>query len=154
MAYAAKMDGKKWRTYCLMSDAEQAAGVCYEAMLFAGRNKLANLTGIIDRNNIQIDGFTEDIMPLEPLRAKYEACGWHVLEVGGHNIEQFVDAVEEAKAIYEKPTVIIAHTIPGRGVSFMEKKYEWHGIPPNAEQAAAALHDLRTLEGKIVSEHE
>lgn len=154
MAHAARMDGKKWRTYCLMSDAEQAAGVCYEAMLFAGRNKLNNLTAVIDRNSIQIDGFTEDIMPLEPLRAKYEACGWHVLEVGGHNIEQFVEAVEEAKTIYEKPTLIIAHTIPGRGVSFMEKKYEWHGIPPNAEQAAAAIRDLRTLEGKIASEHE
>lgn len=154
MAYAARMDGKKWRVYCAMSDAEQAAGVTYEAMLFAGRNKLSNLTGIIDRNNIQIDGFTEDIMPLEPLRAKYEACGWHVLEVNGHNIEEFVDAVEEAKAIYEKPTVIIAHTIPGRGVSFMERKFEWHGIPPKPDQAAEALKELRTLRGKIISEHE
>ncbi|MBI2099496.1 transketolase [Candidatus Uhrbacteria bacterium] len=154
LAYASRMDGKKWRTYCLMSDAEQAAGVHYEAMLFAGRNKLSNLTGVIDRNNIQIDGVTEDIMPLEPLRAKYEACNWAVLEVGGHNIEQFVDAVEEAKSIYEKPTVIIAHTIPGRGVSFMEKKYEWHGIPPKPEEAEIALKELRTLGGKIKSEHE
>lgn len=154
LAYAARMDGKTWRTYCAMSDAEQAAGVTYEAMLFAGRNKLSNLTGIIDRNTIQIDGVTEDIMPLEPLRAKYEACNWHVLEVGGHNIEQFVDAVEEAKSILEKPTVIIAHTIPGRGVSFMEKKFEWHGIPPNKEQAVEALRELRTLGGRIVSEHE
>lgn len=154
LAYAARLDGKKWRVYCAMSDAEQAAGVCYEAALFAGRNKLSNLTGIIDRNNIQIDGFTEDIMPLEPLRAKYEACNWHVIEVGGHNIEQFVDAVEEAKAIYEKPTVIIAHTIPGRGVSFMEKKFEWHGIPPKPDQAEQALAELRTLGGKIQSEHQ
>ncbi|MBI4281137.1 transketolase [Candidatus Uhrbacteria bacterium] len=154
LSYAARMDGKKWRTYCLMSDAEQATGVLYEAMLFAGRNKLSNLTGIIDRNNIQIDGFTEDIMPLEPLRAKYEACNWQVIDVDGHNIEQFVDAVEEAKAIFEKPTVIIAHTIPGRGVSFMEKKFEWHGLPPNPEQAKAALDELRTLGGKIKSEHE
>ncbi len=154
MAYAARMDGKKWRVYCAMSDAEQAAGVCYEAMLFAGRNKLSNLTGIIDRNNIQIDGFTEEIMPIEPLRAKYEACNWHVIEVGGHNIEQFIDAAEEAKAIYEKPTVIIAHTIPGRGVSFMEKKFEWHGIPPKPDQAKVALDELRTLGGKITSEHQ
>lgn len=154
LAYAARMDGRKWRTYCAMSDAEQAAGVCYEAMLFAGRNKLSNLTGIIDRNNIQIDGMTEDIMPLEPLKAKYEACNWHVIEVGGHNIEQFVDACEEAKALYEKPTVIIAHTIPGRGVSFMEKKFEWHGIPPKPEEAVVALRELRTLGGKIKSEHE
>ena len=154
LAYAARMDNKNWRTYCLMSDAEQAVGVLYEAMLFAGRNKLNNLTGIIDRNNIQIDGFTENIMPLEPLRAKYEACNWHVIEVGGHNIEQFVNAIEEAKAIYEKPTVIIAHTIPGRGVSFMEKKFEWHGISPKPTEADAALKELRTLGGKIISEHE
>lgn len=154
LAYAGRMDGKKWRTYCLMSDAEQGAGVCYEAMLFAGKYKLSNLTAVIDRNNIEIDGLTEDIMPLEPLRAKYEACNWHVIEVGGHNIEQFVDAVEEAKSIYEKPTVIIAHTIPGRGVSFMEKKFEWHGIPPKPEEAVVALRELRTLGGKISSEHE
>lgn len=154
MAYAARMDGKKWRVYCAMSDAEQAAGVTYEAMLFAGRNKLSNLIGIIDRNNIQIDGFTENIMPLEPLREKYEACNWHVLEVNGHSIEQFVDAIEEAKAIYEKPTCIIAHTIPGRGVSFMEKKFEWHGIPPKPNEATKALNELRTLQGKIKSEHE
>ncbi len=154
MAYAARMDGKKWRTYCLMSDAEQACGVTYEAMLFAGKNKLSNLTAIIDRNNIQIDGNTEDIMPLEPLREKYQACNWHVIEVGGHNIEQFTDAVEEAKALDERPTVIIAHTIPGRGVSFMEKKFEWHGIPPKPGEAEAALKELRTLGGKIKSEHE
>lgn len=154
LAYVSRMDGKKWRTYCLMSDAEQGAGVCYEAMLFAGKYKLSNLTAVIDRNNIEIDGLTEDIMPLEPLRAKYEACNWHVIEVGGHNIEQFVDACEEAKAIYEKPTLIIAHTIPGRGVSFMEKKFQWHGIPPKPEEAEVALRELRTLGGKISSEHE
>jgi transketolase len=154
MAYVARMDGKSWRTYCLMSDAEQECGLTYEAMLFAGRNKLSNLIGVIDRNNIQIDGNTEDIMPLEPLRAKYEACNWHVIEVGGHNISQFIEAVEEAKAIENRPTVIIAHTIPGRGVDFMEYKYQWHGIPPDAEQAKVALEELRTLGGKIKSEHQ
>lgn len=154
LAYAAKMDGKKWRTYCFTSDAEHGAGVHWEAALFAGRNRLNNLTVVVDRNNIEIDGFTEDIMPLEPFREKYEAFNWHVLEVDGHNIRAIVDAVEEAKAIREKPTAIIAHTIPGRGVSFMEGKFEWHGIPPNREQAAAALHELRTLGGKIKSEHE
>ena len=123
-------------------------------MLFAGANHLANLTAVIDRNNIQIDGPTEEVMPLEPLRAKYEACGWHVIEVGGHNIRQFIEAVEEAKAVEDKPTCIIAHTIPGKGVDFMEYKYEWHGIPPNAEQAAKALKELRTLGGKIRSEHQ
>ncbi|MDP3985145.1 MAG: transketolase, partial [bacterium] len=154
LAYAARMDGKTWRTFCSMSDAEQAAGVHYEAMLFAGRNKLSNLTGIIDRNNIQIDGHTEDIMPLEPLRAKYEACNWNVIDVSGHDIRAFVSAVEEAKSTYEKPTVIIAHTIPGRGISFMENRFEWHGAPPGiieppgsppkAEQAKKALDELRT----------
>ena len=154
LAYAARLDGKTWRTYCLMSDGEQECGITYEAMLFAGKNNLANLTGVIDRNNIQIDGPTEEVMPIEPLRAKYEACGWHVIEVGGHNIGQFIEAVEEAKAIENKPTCIIAHTIPGKGVDFMEYKYEWHGIPPNPEQAAKALEELRTLGGKIRSEHQ
>ena len=164
-AYAARMDGKKFRVYCFMSDAEQAAGATWESAMFAGKNKLHNLTAVIDRNNIQIDGMTENIMPLEPLRAKYEAFNWHVLEVDGHNIEQFVDAVEQAKAIYEKPTVIIAHTIPGKGVDFMEFDYLWHGNPPGTvkndpdapppdKQAEEALKQLRTLGGKIKSEHE
>lgn len=154
LAYAARMDGKRWRTYCITSDGEHEAGLHWEAVLWAGKYKLSNLTCIIDRNTIQIDGGTEDIMPLEPLKAKYEAFNWHVLEVGGHNMEQFVDAVEEAKSILEKPTVIIAHTIPGRGVSFMEKKFEWHGIPPKPGEAVEALRELRTLGGKITSEHE
>jgi transketolase len=154
LAYAARLDEKNWRTYCLMSDGEQECGITYEAMLFAGANKLANLTAVIDRNNIQIDGPTENIMPLEPLRAKYEACGWHVIEVGGHNIRQFIEAVEEAKAIENMPTCIIAHTIPGKGVDFMEYKYQWHGIPPDAEQGRVALAELRTLGGKIRSEHQ
>ena len=170
-AYAARMDASagsaqaKFRIYCFMSDAEQAAGATWESAMFAGKNKLNNLTAVIDRNNIQIDGFTENIMPLEPLRAKYEAFNWHVLEVDGHNIEQFVDAVEEAKAVYEKPTVIIAHTIPGKGVDFMEHDYLWHGSPPGKvkgdpdsppveKQAEEALRQLRTLGGRIKSEHE
>lgn len=122
--------------------------------MFAGKNKLSNLTALIDRNNIQIDGFTEDVMPLEPLKEKYESFGWHVLEINGHNFEQIVDAVSEAKVIHEKPTVVIAHTIPGKGVSFMENDYLWHGKPPNKEEAAKALSELRTLGGKITSEHQ
>ena len=118
-----------------MSDGEHDAGNTWEAAMFIGKNRLNNITAIIDRNNIQIDGFTEDIMPLESLKEKYEAFRWHVLEIDGHNIEAIVDACNEAKAIYEKPTVIIAHTIPGRGVSFMEQDYLWHGIPPDKEQA-------------------
>lgn len=147
-------DNKKYRIYCLMSDGEHDTGNLWEAVMFAGKNRLSNITAIIDRNNIQIDGYTENIMPLEPLREKYESFNWHVLEIDGHNIEDFVYAVHEAKAIYEKPTAIIAHTIPGKGVSFMESDYKWHGIPPNKEQAAVALMELRTLGGRIRSEHE
>ena len=137
-----------------MSDGEHDAGNTWESIMFAGKYKLHNLTGIIDRNNIQINGMTEDIMPLESLRAKYEAFNWHVLEVDGHNIEQFVDAIEEAKAIYEKPTVIIAHTIPGKGIKGLEFDYKWHGKPPKPEEAKKFLNELRTLGGKIKSEHQ
>ena len=154
MALAARLDDKKYRIYCVASDGEHDAGNYWEAVMFAGKNKLSNITVIVDRNNIQIDGFTENIMPLEPLSDKYESFNWHVLEIDGHNILDFVDAVNEAKAIWEKPTVIIAHTIPGKGVSFMERDYKWHGIPPNKEQAKQALAELRTLGGRIKSEHE
>ena len=153
-AYGARMDGKKFRIYCAMSDAEQEAGNTWESAMFAGKYKLANLTGIIDRNNIQINGMTEDVMPLEPLRAKYEAFNWHVLEVDGHDIRQFISAVEEAKAIYEKPTLIIAHTIPGKGIREIEFDYLWHGKPPKPEEGKKFLDELRTLGGKIKSEHE
>jgi transketolase len=137
-----------------MSDAEQDCGNTWEAAMFIGKNRLNNITAIIDRNNIQIDGFTEDVMPLESLKEKYEAFRWQVLEIDGHNIETIADACNEARAIFEKPTVIIAHTIPGKGVSFMEQDYLWHGIPPNKEQAKNALAELRTLGGQIKSEHE
>jgi len=154
MALAAKLDKKHYRVYCITSDGEHDAGNTWEAVMFAGKHRLNNLTAILDRNNIQIDGFTEDVMPLEPLRAKYEAFNWHVLEVDGHNIQHFISAINEAHAVYEKPTMIIAHTIPGKGVSFMERDYIWHGIPPNKEQAAKALAELRTLQNKIQSEHQ
>ena len=153
-AYAARMDNKKFHVYCAMSDGEHDAGNVWESIMFAGKNKLSNLTAIIDRNNIQINGMTEDVMPLEGLRAKYEAFNWHVLEIDGHNIGAFVDATEEAKAIYEKPTVIIAHTIPGKGVKEIEFDYHWHGKPPTKEEAKKFLHELRTMGGKIVSEHQ
>lgn len=153
-AYAARMDGKKYRIYCAMSDGEHQEGNIWEAMMFAGKNRLSNLTAIIDRNNIQIDGMTENIMPLEPLRDKYESFNWHVLEVDGHNIPQFIAACEEAKAIYEKPTVIIAHTIPGKGVKEIEFDYKWHGKPPSKDEAQKFLNELRTLQGKVSSEHQ
>ena len=154
IALGAKMDGKKFRVYCLMSDGEQEAGNTWESAMFAANNKLHNLTAVIDRNNIQINGMTEDVMPLEPLREKYEAFNWHVIDVDGHNIEEFIDAVEEAKAIYEKPTIIIAHTIPGKGIKEIEFDYTWHGKPPKPEEAQKFLTELRTLGGKIRSEHE
>jgi transketolase len=153
-AYAAKMDNKRFRIFCITSDGEHDAGNHWEAVLFAGKNKLSNLTSFVDRNNIQIDGHTEDVMPLEPLEDKYKAFNWHVMHINGHNIEEIVDAVNHARAVYEKPTAIICHTIPGKGVSFMEGLPEWHGKPPNAEEAKKALHELRTLGGKIVGEHE
>ncbi len=153
MALAFKMDNLSNRIYCAMSDGEHDAGQTWEAAMFAAKYKLNNLTGIIDRNNIQIDGYTEDIMPLDDLKNKYESFNWHVLEVDGHNIRQFVEACEQAHAIFEKPTVIIAHTIPGKGIDFMENKFEWHGKPPNKEEAQIALRELRTLQGQIEASH-
>jgi transketolase len=148
------MDHKHNRIFLIMSDGEQQEGQTWEAVMFAGKNKLNNITAIMDRNNIQIDGFTEDIMPLEDLPAKYKAFGWHVIEVDGHNVQEIINACHEAQAIYEKPTLILAHTIAGKGVTFMEGDYRWHGMPPNKEQAQIALRDLRTLRGQIESEME
>jgi len=153
IAYAFRMDGKKNRVFVSMGDGEQDEGNVWEAAMWIGKNKLSNLTAVIDRNNIQIDGMTEDVMPLESLRAKYEAFGWHVLEVDGHNIRQFIEATDEAKAIYEKPTVIIAHTIPGKGVPEIEFDYRWHGKPPTAEEGKRFLADLRSMKGKLPHEY-
>ncbi|MDE1919721.1 MAG: transketolase [Patescibacteria group bacterium] len=153
MAYAFRMDGKKQRVYCLMSDGEQQEGNIWEAAMFAGKHKLHNLTAIMDRNNIQIDGMTENVMPLEPLADKYRAFGWHVLEVNGHDMSAFIAAIDEAKAIYEKPTLLIAHTIPGKGVPEIEFDYHWHGKPPTAEEGKRFLKEIRTLKGKISHEY-
>ncbi len=153
IAYAARMDGKKFRTYCFMSDGEQQAGNIWEGAMFAGDNKLHNLTAIIDRNNIQIDGMTENVMPLEPLADKWRAFNWHVIEVDGHNMRAVDDAVNEAQAIFEKPTLIIAHTIPGKGVKEIEFDYTWHGKPPTKEEEGKFLKELRTLKGKIEASH-
>jgi transketolase len=152
IALAAKLDGKKYHVYVLSSDGEHQEGNTWEAVMFAGKNKLNNLTMIIDRNSIQIDGFTEDVMPLESLKAKYEAFGWATIEIDGNNIESIVDAARQARSIFEKPTCIIAHTIPGRGVSFMESDFTWHGKPPNKEEELKAMHELRTLQGRIQKE--
>ncbi|MBU6214377.1 transketolase [Patescibacteria group bacterium] len=153
IAYALRMDGKQNRVYCVMGDGEQEEGNIWEAALFAGKYKLHNLTAIMDRNNIQIDGMTEDVMPLESVADKYRAFNWHVLEVNGHDIRAFITAVEEAAVIYEKPTIIIAHTIPGRGVPEIEFDYHWHGKPPTKEEGARFLKELRTARGKVPHEY-
>ncbi len=151
MALAARLNYRKYRIYCLMSDGEHQEGNTWEAVMFAGKYRLDNLTAVVDRNNIQIDGYTEDVMPLEPLKAKYEAFNWHVIEINGHDFEDIVDAVSEAKAVHERPTLILAYTIPGKGVKFMENDYRWHGVPPNESQAKAALKELEIRGRKIHS---
>jgi transketolase len=152
MALARRMDGKKWNVYCVLSDGEHDEGNTWEAAMFIAKEKLAHLTVLIDRNNIQIDGHTESVMPLEPLKQKYESFGWEVLEVDGHNIQAIVDVCHMALAITEKPVAIICHTIPGKGVDFMEYDFQWHGKVPDPKQAEAALKDLRTLKGEIESD--
>jgi transketolase len=146
------LDNAKHRwVYAVTGDGELDEGNIWEAAMFAGKYKLSQLIVFIDRNNIQIDGPTDEIMPLEDLRGKWESFGWHVQEIDGHNIESVIDAASMARAISNKPSVIIAHTIPGKGVDFMEYDYKWHGTPPNSEQAKEALTKLRTLDGKITS---
>lgn len=153
MAYAFRMDAKKNQVYVVMGDGEQDEGNVWEAVMWAGKYKLANLTAVIDRNNIQIDGMTEDVMPLDSLKAKYEAFGWHVLEVNGHDMRAFIGAIEDARAIYEKPVIIIAHTIPGKGVPEIEFDYHWHGKPPTAEEAKRFMQALRTGAGRVPHEY-
>lgn len=162
IAIGLRMDNKPNRVYCVMSDGELDEGNSWEAIMFAGNQKLHNLTAIIDRNNIQIDGMTEYVAPLEPLADKWRAFNWHVIEIDGHNFQEIVDAVNQAKSIYEKPTVIIAHTIPGKGIKEIEFDYRWHGNPPGAgpedvwkksDQGREMLKELRTLQGKIEGGH-
>jgi transketolase len=156
MALADQMDHKagERRIYCLMSDGELEEGQTWEAAMLAGKQALYNLVALIDRNNIQIDGFTEDVMPLEPLADKWRAWNWHVIEINGHDMEAIAAAFDEARSIFEKPTMIIAHTIPGKGVPQFQRDFHWHGKPPDERQGAMALRELRTLGGKIISEAE
>ena len=153
MAFVGKMDKKEWRVYCAMSDAEQQCGQTWEAVMFASKYKLDNLTAIIDRNNIQISGLTEDVMPLGDLSAKYESFGWNAINIDGNNIGEFTEACEKAKSVLGKPTVIVARTIPGKGIDFIEGKFEWHGKTPDREEAEKALRELRTLNGQIEAGH-
>jgi transketolase len=164
MALALRMDGSHSRVFCITGDCELDEGNIWEGIMFAAKNRLSNLTVYVDRNNIQIDGPTEIVMPLDDLAAKWAAFGWHVIEIDGHNFDAIISAANLAKAIVERPTVIIAHTIAGKGVGYMEYDYHWHGNPPGtldlpgdpprAKQAMVALHDLRTLGGQIRGEHE
>lgn len=149
MALGLKLSGIKSQVYCLMGDGEHDCGNTWEAIMLAGKLQLDNLTVLIDRNNIQIDGFTEKVMPLEPLKEKYESFGFKVLEVDGHNLEEIINALHKAKSIFSKPVAIICHTIPGKGVNFIEWEYQWHGKAPNSQEAEEALKQLRTLKGQI-----
>ena len=163
MALAMNMnkDSRRW-IYCMTGDGELNEGNIWEAIMLIAKYNLHQITAIVDRNNIQIDGTTEHVMPLEDLRAKWEAFGWHVIEIDGNDIEAVIDAAAMARAIVEKPVCIIAHTIPGKGVDYMEYDYHWHGMPvgladvagapPANEQAKVALKELRTLRGKIKNE--
>ncbi len=144
IALALAMDGKKNHVYCLMSDGELQEGNTWEGLMFAGKHHLPNLTAVIDRNNIQIDGTTEEVMPLEPLADKFRAFNWHVIEVNGNDIPHVVSAFDEAKTITEKPTMIIAHTTPGKGVPEIENDYRWHGKAPSKEEAKRFLAALAT----------
>lgn len=163
-ALALRMDQSRAHVYCVTGDGELDEGNIWEAIMFAAKYRLANLTAIVDRNNIQIDGPTETVMPLGDLSKKFAAFGWHVIEIDGHNMQAIINACNLAKAVVEAPTVIIAHTIPGKGVDYMEYDYHWHGNPPGTlelpgdpdkrDQARVALHELRTLGGQIRSEHE
>lgn len=142
MAIVGKRERKQWRVVCFMGDGEQQEGQVWEAYMLANKEKLANLTVVIDRNNMQIDGRTEEVMPLEPLRTKLEAFGMEVFEVDGHNIGSIMEVFAKVRMVYERPSVILLHTIPGKGVGFMEGLVEWHGKAPSAAEAVEALSEL------------
>ena len=146
MALADRLDNSKTSQkffYCLMSDGELQEGSTWEAVMLAGKEKPHNLIAIIDRNNIQIDGQTEDVMPIEPLADKWRAFGWQVIEIDGHSFPEIFDAVGMAKSVFNRPSVIIAHTTPGKGVPEFENKFEWHGKPPTKEEGAQALEEIK-----------
>ena len=137
MALAARLDDKHHKIFCLMGDGEQQEGQVWEAAMEAGHFHLDNLIGIIDCNRLQIDGWVKDVMEVEPLDAKYASFGWEVMRVDGHDMNQVVDAFEMAKAVVGKPVVILADTVKGKGVSFMENQAGWHGRVPNREELDA-----------------
>lgn len=156
MAIAERIDNKASakKFFCLTGDGELDEGQNWEAMMLAGKEKLHNLIMVVDRNNIQIDGFTDNVMPLAPLDKKIESFGFHVENIDGNNIGEFVEAIERVYAITDKPIAIVAKTIPGKGVKEFEGKFEFHGYLHNKEEGVQALKELHTLGGKIRAEHE
>ena len=146
MALGLKLDKKKNKVFCLCSDGEQNEGNHWEAVMFAAKNKLDNIIAITDRNYIQINGDTEDVMPLDPLDEKYKAFNWNVKVVDGHDYNQLLKVLKAARNNKGKPLMIIANTIPGKGVDFMENKYEWHGKPPKPDEADTALEQIHAHE--------
>jgi transketolase len=152
MALGAKMEGKGFHVWVVTSDAEHQCGLHWEAVLTGAKFKLDNLTAIVDRNFIQIDGSTEDVMPLEPFAQKYRAFNWEVFECDGNDIAEFIATAERARSYKGKPQVIIANTIPGKGVSYMEGDYLCHGKPPNAAQADEALRELAAQRERILAD--
>ena len=142
VALAARLEGAGWHTFCMVGDGESQAGQIWEAIMFAGNNRVDNLTCIVDSNQVQQTGFVRDIEDLAPLGDKYRAFKWNVIEIDGHDHRRVLDALRSAKEHKGRPTVVIANTVKGKGVSFMELNYEWHGKAPNAEQAAAAIAEI------------
>lgn len=149
MALAAKIDKKDYRTYAIIGDGESQEGQVWEATMFAAHYKLDNLCLIIDNNGLQIDGRVKDVMNVMPYPSKFRAFGWHVISIDGHNIEEILNAFDEAKTIKDKPTVIVAKTIKGKGVSFMEDRAEWHGKAPNDEQYKTAVAELMNYKNSL-----
>jgi len=146
-----KKQSHRW-VYVTVGDGELDEGNNWEAIMLAAKYRLHNITAIVDRNNIQLDGATEVVLPLGDLKAKWESFGWYVIEIDGNNIRAVIDACSMAKAVSDKAVCILSYTIPGKGVDFMEYDFHWHGVPPDHEQATQALKELRTLAGKIKSE--
>lgn len=143
LAYAARYNGSNYRVYVLAGDGECQAGIIWEGAMMAAKNRLSNLTVIVDYNDVQLDGAVHDIMPLDPLVDKWKAFNWAVLEINGHDMRQVLEALDMAVEIHNQPTAIIAHTTKGKGVSFMENKSQWHGIAPNKEELEQALTEIR-----------
>lgn len=149
MALSAKLSGKSYRVYAVMGDGEQEEGQVWEAAMFAAQYKLDNLCALVDNNGLQIDGRIEDVMSPLPIAGKYKEFGWHVIEINAHCMEEIERAYEEAKTVKGKPTVIVAHSIKGKGVSFMENNAGWHGSAPNKEQYEQAEQELDAALAKL-----